>query len=362
MLFRVIDKAELPALVCGFLAQYEVIGPVCKKEQVEFAAIASPEELRLNYTSTTLPPKKYLLPPRETLLAFGGGDAGHLDVAYDAQPRVLFGVHACDVNAINRLDAVFMGSEYDDPYYQARRSSTLVVGVSCTPAPECLCGLWGTGEAHSGYDLFLHDLGEVYLVSMYSIAGANILEATCNPRMATPSEVLDFEIRAKAFHDSFAALPDTAELPMLMDVLHKDAIWDELGERCLNCTACATVCPTCYCFDIEDTLSADGTGGLRERVWDSCSSPRFALVAGGHNFRSSGRNRVRHRFYHKLLSFKAKYGDMLCVGCGRCVRHCKAHIDPKSVIEGLYRSRNAAIAAQGSTAAPDACGQEEAAR
>ncbi|MDR3307705.1 MAG: 4Fe-4S dicluster domain-containing protein, partial [Coriobacteriales bacterium] len=215
------------------------------------------------------------------------------------------------------------------------------------------CGLWGTGEAHRGYDLFLHDIGDSYLVSMYSVEGASLLEATTSPRKPTPEEILAFEVRAKQFHDSFASLPDTAELPMLMDALHKDPIWEELGTRCLSCTACSVTCPTCYCFDIVDTLDPSGAGGIRERVWDSCNSPAFAGVAGGHNFRDSPRNRVRHRFYHKLLSYVARYGEMLCVGCGRCVRYCKANIDPKGVIEGLYRTRDDYLARQ-----PAAEGQE----
>jgi ferredoxin len=340
MLFRVIDKTELPALVNGFLVAHEVVGPVDKGDHFQFAAITAADELALDYTLTPIPPKQYLLPPRETLFNYGPAQAEGIEVSYEATPRVIFGVHACDINAINRLDTVFLGDGYVDPYYRARRAATLIVGISCQPFAECLCGLWGTGEVHSGYDLFLYDLGEVYLVSMYSVEGANILEATCQPRLATPAEILAFEIRAKAFHDSFAGLPDTAELPMLMDVLHKDAIWDELGQRCLSCTACSVSCPTCYCFDLVDTASAEGSGGQRERLWDSCTSPGFAVVAGGHNFRDSGRNRVRHRFYHKLLAFMAKYGDMLCVGCGRCLRYCKADINPRTVIEGLYRQRN----------------------
>ncbi|MDR2108653.1 MAG: 4Fe-4S dicluster domain-containing protein [Coriobacteriales bacterium] len=350
MLFRVIDKTELPELLNGFLVAHQVIGPVDKGDHFEFAPVTAADELALDYTLTTLPPKKYLLPPRETLLSFGTTHAEDIEVVCEVTPRVIFGVHACDINAINRLDAVFLGDEFPDPYYRARREATLVVGISCTPFAECLCGLWGTGEVHSGYDLFLFDLGEVYLVSIYSVEGANILEATCHPRPATPAEVLDFEICSKRFHDSFAALPDTAELPMLMDVLHKDATWDELGERCLSCTACSVSCPTCYCFDLIDLTDPDGCGGRRQRVWDSCNSPGFAVVAGGHNFRDSGRNRVRHRFYHKLLSFRAKYGDMLCVGCGRCVRSCKADINPRTVIERLYRDRDRWLTEQGSGA------------
>ena len=81
----------------------------------------------------------------------------------------------------------------------------------------------------------------------------------------------------------------------------------------------------------------DGKHGSRERVWDCCTNPQFAVVAGGHNFRPDGRNRVRHRMYHKLNGFLATHDRMLCVGCGRCVTACKADINPIRVLEFFER-------------------------
>ena len=66
---------------------------------------------------------------------------------------------------------------------------------------------------------------------------------------------------------------------MLMDAFHKDPFWEELGGRCLSCTACSAVCPTCFCFDIQDTFDPSGEAGRRERVWDACTAPQFAQVA-----------------------------------------------------------------------------------
>lgn len=72
-------------------------------------------------------------------------------------------------------------------------------------------------------------------------------------------------------------------------------------------------------------------------MWDACTAPQFAQVAGGHNFRGDGRNRVRHRMYHKLNGFLANHDRMLCVGCGRCVKACKANINPIEVLEFFER-------------------------
>ncbi len=338
MLYRVIDAAELPSLVTAFMEDYEVVAPVKRGRSFVFEAIESPDEIELSYETTLASPKKYLLPPNETLLSFDARGNRVADFAAEITPRVIFGVHACDINAINRLDLVFRDGRYPDPYYTARRSATLVVGLSCMPQSTCFCHLWDADEARFGYDLFLQDIGGKYLVSISSVEAASVLETSCHPREATDEERIEFRHvtrrRQEAFDD---AIPDVQDVAMLMDAFHNDPFWAELGGRCLSCTACSAVCPTCFCFDIRDTLDPDGSSGRRERVWDACTAPQFAEVAGGHNFRASSRKRVRHRMYHKLNGFLANHDRMLCVGCGRCVKACKANINPIEVLRFFER-------------------------
>ena len=64
------------------------------------------------------------------------------DFAAEITPRVIFGAHACDINAVNRLDLVFKDGRYPDPYYVARRNATLIVGISCMPSrrASAICG------------------------------------------------------------------------------------------------------------------------------------------------------------------------------------------------------------------------------
>lgn len=334
MLYRVIEAAELPALVAAFMESYEVVAPVKVGRSYAFETVSSFDEIALDYTTTITSLKKYFLPPRETLFKFDAEKNETVEFSVEVPPRVIFGAHACDINALNSIDLVFEDNRYLDPYYQARRENTLVVGISCNPAKNCFCHLWGSDEARSGYDLFLQDIGGKYLVSIGSVEAANILETACSPQVATDEDRIAFRQATRRRQAAFNPdIPDIQEVPMLMDAFHSDPFWDELGGRCLSCTACSTVCPTCYCFDIRDVMDPDGTTGERERVWDACTSPQFAVVAGGHNFRDSGRNRVRHRMYHKLNGFMATHDRMLCVGCGRCVYACKADISPIRVLE-----------------------------
>jgi sulfhydrogenase subunit beta (sulfur reductase) len=116
---------------------------------------------------------------------------------------------------------------------------------------------------------------------------------------------------------------------------YQSQVWNDLGERCLSCGACSHVCPTCYCFDVQDDVDLGARSGRRLRVWDSCLFRTHALVAGGENFRATRDSRVKFRYYHKQRGFVAEYGRPSCVGCGRCTVACPAGIDIVTVIRML---------------------------
>ena len=333
MLYRVIDASEIPNLIRGFMESYEVVSPIERDGSVVFDVVDDPSEVVLNYEQTLSSPKKYLLPPRETLFTF---DVSANDVTeYEAEikPRVIFGVHSCDINAFNRMDLVFRDGAYPDPYYVARREKTLIVGISCMPNENCFCNLMEANEARNGYDLFLVDIGDCYIVSIGGREAAEVMERCCDVRFATDEQRIRFrEITRERANGFNPDNPQVQSVAMLMDAFLYDDFWNEFGGKCLSCTACSAVCPSCFCFDIYDEVHPDGKTGERLRVWDACTSPDFATVAGGHNFRAKTKLRVRHRMYHKLNGFQANYDRMLCVGCGRCVTACKANINPLEVL------------------------------
>lgn len=344
MLYRVIDKDELPALIEAFMEDYQVIAPVKRNSQFVFEPIESFEDIELDYPMTLSSLKKYYLPTRETLFNYDLETGDVLTSTLEPTKRVLFGAHACDINAMNNLDMVFEDPKYPDPYYEARKANTMIVGVSCSPSDSCFCHLLESDEVRGGYDLFLTDIGDSWFVSIGSVQAANILESACNPREATDEDRRAFRKATRERQEAFSKdIPDVQEIPMLMDAFHEDEFWAELGDKCLSCTACSSVCPTCFCFDITDIVDPDGKTGRRERQWDACTSPQFAQVAGGHNFRAQSRDRVRHRMYHKLNGFNSKHGRYLCVGCGRCVRSCKAKISPIEVFR-FFEKKGAADA------------------
>ncbi|MCL4824441.1 MAG: 4Fe-4S dicluster domain-containing protein, partial [Anaerolineales bacterium] len=132
---------------------------------------------------------------------------------------------------------------------------------------------------------------------------------------------------------------DVSDLPSLMTMSMKSPLWEQLGERCLGCAACTNVCPTCFCFDVNDELDLNLTSGQRVRKWDSCQLDEFATVAGGHDFRKSRALRQRHRFMRKGRYILEAHHFLGCVGCGRCARACLVDITPVGVFNELYHER-----------------------
>ena len=59
------------------------------------------------------------------------------------------------------------------------------------------------------------------------------------------------------------------------------------------------VCPTCYCFNVQDNFNWDLKSGQRQRIWDGCLLDGFTKVAGEHEFRANRADRFRHRLYRK---------------------------------------------------------------
>ncbi len=96
------------------------------------------------------------------------------------------------------------------------------------------------------------------------------------------------------------------------------------------------VCPTCYCYGVEEEVSMDFQHATRIKQLHSCNLLDFAKVAGGHNFRPDKETRLKYRYYHQHRGFVEDYDEPKCVGCNRCGRVCLAGINPPAVIQDLY--------------------------
>jgi len=335
-----VKSVKLPKRELDFFASVlqqfgEIHAPVARNGRFVFKRIGKWSDVRLDYTRTVLPPKKYFLPPRETLFRYKPGQ-GYLPDSEDLARRlVLFGVHACDIYSLNILDRVFNG-RYPDPYYETRRRNIAIIGVDCVPDDLCFCRSMRADTVEHGFDLFFYDIGDYYLTLVGTALGDDMVLAAGDLfEPLTPDDVAEYKRRSQERHQRFQLDVEIRDLPEIFEMEYGSEIWEELGSRCLSCGSCSMVCPTCYCYDVADEAQLGSTAGRRVRTWDSCLFATHAAVAGGENFRRSRASRVKFRFYHKQRGFVAEYGRPSCVGCGRCAGVCPVGIDMIEVINRL---------------------------
>ncbi len=347
MLPKTIDKKAFGQFVDALREEYGVYGPVLKEttrdggEKFAFGPIRSSADLRMDYDITLMSPKKYFLPPRETLLKFTSRGGQKAEPVVDDQRRVIVGAHPCDIYATWLLDEVF-STDPDDPNYLARRERALIIGLDCGgPCDEySFCHDMGTNYVDEGYDLMLTDIGDAYFVEIGTKAGRQLLERTTfreagNEDFGKRQAFL--ERKQANFHKKIPV--DTKYLPEILEESYDSLVWEAIGRRCFSCGSCNLVCPTCYCFDITDKLNLDLEGGERERVLDSCQLEEFAEVAGGESFREDRASRLRHRFFRKAKYIYEAFGRKGCVGCGRCDRACTAKINSVETYTQIAGSR-----------------------
>lgn len=342
MLFRVFKKGELEKLFGVLSSCNGVVGPVEIGRDSKgmplygFGEVDSFDKLRLGYTTTKLSPKKYFLPHREDLATFSieGGDWKKKTDYTISRPRILFGLHACDINALNKLDKVLIESAYPMPYYASKRKNTFIIGIDCTPCPSCFCRSLGTDTALHGFDMFLTDMGDRYFTEVLSATAYNFLKKIETTEPAESHHAAYMQKTAER-NRKFTAHVDTTDLMKILDMEFQSQVWEKWGELCLGCGACASVCPTCYCYNVEETIDTNLRSAKKTKMLYSCNIVDFATVAGGHNFRKQRHVRLKYRFYHKHRGFVEAYEEPLCVGCGRCGEACLAGITVPEVISSI---------------------------
>jgi len=268
------------------------------------------------------------------------------EVEKDLTPRAVIGIRPCDARGMALLDLNFDTHEYKDPYWIKAYQATTFVGLACdAPYTTCFCTTAGCGPYHEqGLDVLLADNGDHYLAKVLTEKGAAFLESA-KWQEETDGEAL-FESKKAAAEEKFTSGIETGNLKNADTLaLHGASFWEDVSFACINCGTCTFVCPTCWCFDIQDEIR--GKSGKRIKNWDSCMFPLFTIHTTGHNPRGTKLQRVRQRFMHKLKYFVDKYDKgTMCVGCGRCVRQCPVNIDIRRVCDLMnsYESADDCVA------------------
>jgi ferredoxin len=320
-----ISKDAFKRFVDAVIKQQTVFGVCAKGDRFDFDQLESANQLRLDYDVTLQPPKKFFLPPIETLLTYEVG--GSYQSVFDNTEFVLLGVHPYDIVALNQLDQLFSQDNFDCHYMKRRHNATIVACDVVTPSKNVFAASMGTATVKEGFDVLLTDIGDAYLAESNSEKGDKLLAKAGG---AVDAAAKDIEKREKVWAENENRLNkhklqcESSYLPKLLDGAYNHPVWEEKARTCFSCGSCNLVCPTCYCFNVQDDVSWGLIAGKRTRCWDGCLLDGFTKVAGEHEFRKKRADRFRHRLYRKAKYVPEKIGSqiMACVGCGRCVGAC----------------------------------------
>ncbi|TWU08796.1 Anaerobic sulfite reductase subunit A [Symmachiella macrocystis] len=284
--------------------------------------------------------KQFLFPPLATVATAERHDTGwHMRTPDDDPPRYAFlGVRACEIAAMRVQDRVFTGGSYIDPIYKKRRDAAFIVAVNCTQAAStCFCTSMNTGpRCESGFDLALTEIADGFIMEVGSDAGGEILKKL--PTISSTRERLHQaeSARQQALEQITKTLDTEGLRDLLLDNLDHPQ-WDDLATRCLSCTNCTMVCPTCFCSTVTEVSDLTRDHVERRREWDSCFNIDFSYMNGG-VVRNGVRSRYRQWLTHKLASWEDQFGSSGCVGCGRCITWCPVEIDLTQEVAVIRRS------------------------
>jgi len=352
-----------------------VIGPTIQQQAIVYDEVVSVDDLPRGWTDVQGPGtyrlqrrddeayfgyvvgphswKQFLFPPTTTVATADKVDGRwQMDTPQESPPRYAFlGVRACELAAIDVQDGVFLNGPYVDPIYQKRRETAFIVAVNCTQAAStCFCTSMNTGpKCRTGFDLCLTEITDGFVVAAGSHSGMQILnQLETQPLVEHHSKAADAACQNAV--DQITKSLDTTDIRnLLLGNLQHDQ-WDEVAKRCLSCTNCTMVCPTCFCSTVKEVPDMSGEYVERERQWDSCFNIDFSYMNGG-VVRNGIASRYRQWLTHKLASWHDQFGQSGCVGCGRCITWCPPGIDLTEEVAAIRSSPSDGTAAGQTTVA-----------
>jgi formate hydrogenlyase subunit 6/NADH:ubiquinone oxidoreductase subunit I len=379
---QILPKPRFDDLIASLLrGGFEVIGPRIEQGAIVYGPVQSTVDLPVGWTDRQEPGsyrlekrndrtyfgyavgphswKKYLFPPTLLLWRASRTDTGFTvdDRQRDPPRRAFLGVRACELHAIAVQDRVFIDRDgrFTDAHYARARERLFIVAVECeVPAGTCFCASMGTGpQLASGcdqvsgacdngnspgnqspsFDLALTELDDAFLVRAGTDAGNTMLQQLqlC---LASDEQVAEARHRVEVARQSMGRTVDVTGIRNLLHRNQEHPRWQNVADRCLACTNCTLVCPTCFCSSVEDVTDLSLENAERVRRWDSCFNPEFAQVHGG-NFRRTIRGRYRQWLTHKFASWFDQFDVSGCVGCGRCITWCPVGIDVTQEITAI---------------------------
>lgn len=353
---KIIDIKELDNLFSLLKEKdYTLVGPTIQNGAIVYSEINNTNDLPIGFTDKQAPGfyrlekndketffhfvvgpqswKKFLYPSIQKIYA---AKLENNKLIFEKEDQIekkyaFICVRACEINAIEIQDKVFLSGEYKNNRYNTLRKNSFVIAVNCSKAEaNCFCTSMESGpEVKSGFDLLLteifQDNNHYFLIESGSQSGEEVLNQL-NTKDATQE---DLNLKNSIIEKTKSQIQKKLNTQNLKSILLKNLesnVWEEVAKRCLACGNCTMVCPTCFCMTVEDYTDLQKTKAERIQKWDSCFTLEYSYIHGG-SVRVSIASRYRQWLTHKLASWHEQFGTSGCVGCGRCITWCPVGID-----------------------------------
>lgn len=238
----------------------------------------------------------------------------------ETEKVALLGLALCDIAALSLFLKQFNKSDLIQ-----KREDILIIGGDCSPDDNCFCDQFNL-QPLLDFDLFVSQKDEEYLIHCKSWRGENIIKQIGLKKSSTTLNLTAKAESSKIDLDLTKRNIDNRELTQ--------DYWRKISNNCFGCGACTAVCPLCFCFD-QDFLNTPDGECKRCLNWTSCFASDFSQIQFGHDLRPENTDRLYNWYHHKFVRGPKELKSPLCVGCGRCITACPAHLNIKNIIGSL---------------------------
>lgn len=329
------SNSEWEDFVKDLLSDWNIYAPIRDGENLTYRHISDKDVASVELASHRA------IQPLKSFLFFFYEQITNVTKFSTLRNCVVMGLKACDLNSLQLYDKVFLEGEFIEPFYKRRRQDLVLISSDCQqPLATCFCTLLDKKPyPEEFFDINLSFVNIGLIIEVNSEKGENFIRA----KKAIFKKIVDRSVLIKREARRRAAIEKLQNInskwgikPPFLDFLvdkSNSAVWEEASKACVGCAACTQICPSCYCFFIEEAKKDNDYNKYRH--WDSCQYPGFAATAGASNPRKTVRERFRYRYLHKFDYIRENFGFDGCTGCGRCIHACHGRIDMRNILSEL---------------------------
>jgi len=322
-----VDFERMDEILTEMAEKYYIYAPRldAQKKKVRYGKITSLSQV-ITDRQSDFSTKEVYYPISQVMFYFREDS---VDISeFEDDKEILIFARACDINAVRKLDNIFLkNGNAEDLFYSRRRKKVKFALIECPESfDNCFCVSTGSNKTED-YEFAVRFEEDGILAGVKNNEFLEYFE---------DEDEADYEVRFIEENKKSVRIP-AINRDNLKQVSESE-YWNQFDDKCVSCAGCNTVCPTCSCFDTVDVIYDEGSNdGERRRVWSGCMLEDFTLTAGGSRARKTPGANMRFKVFHKFYDYMDRFGDEhMCVGCGRCDIRCPQEISFFDTVNGLH--------------------------